>query len=98
MQKIIFDCERMKIPFTGLYTYCYYLGNALKRNIKTSNEKLDFYIPPNSVGIFGEDQHYVIKKWWHKMTMPFASAYDLWHCTYQSTNYFPPRNKLKIIL
>ena len=49
-RKIIFDCERMKYPFTGLYSFCHQLGMALKEK---SNNKISFYLPQKEKDVFG---------------------------------------------
>ncbi len=94
---IIFDCERMKYAYTGLYFFCKELGAALiKQNI--GHNKMSFYVPEKKVGVFGNDQTYLVQNHIHKFFPKNVSTYDIWHCTYQGSNYLPPkRSKIKVI-
>ena len=95
-KQIIFDCERMKYAYTGLYYFCKELGAALIRQNK--NHKIAFYVPEKERGIFGVEQEYLIQNHLHKFFPKNVFQYDVWHCTYQGTNYLPPaRSKVKII-
>ena len=93
---IAVDCERMKYPHTGLYNYCYHLSKALIASNK-KEQKLCFYTPPFLSKIFGEAECYIHQRNYHKLFFPLANI-DLWHSTHQSTDYFPDRKKLKIVL
>lgn len=95
---IIFDCERMKYAYTGLYFFCKELGAALIRQNKDRHHQISFYVPEKETGIFGNDREYLVQNHLHKFFPKKVSAYDLWHCTYQGSNYLPPkRSKIKII-
>ncbi|MGC4233561.1 MAG: glycosyltransferase family 1 protein [Niabella sp.] len=97
-KNIILDCERMKYPYTGLYYFCKELGAALIRTNQSSNNHLAFYVPEKEKGVFGEEQKYFIQNHLHKFFPKKVSAFDIWHCTYQGTNYLPPaRSKVKIV-
>jgi glycosyltransferase involved in cell wall biosynthesis len=93
---VIFDCERMKYPHTGLYHFCLQLGNHLHA-IEKENE-ICFYVPPSAKGIFGADACYIRQHSLHKYFLPSTSGFQIWHSTYQSTNYFPSDRNIKIIL
>jgi glycosyltransferase involved in cell wall biosynthesis len=93
---IVVDCERMKYPHTGLYHFCLQLSRAL---IATNNGKpLCFYTPPAAGKIFGSDQCYRTQKAWHKFLFPSTQHVGLWHCTHQSSDYFPFGKKVKKVL
>ena len=94
--KIILDCERMKYPFTGLYSFCHHLGTALK---KLDDKKvLTFYLPNKEKDIFGVDSNVIIQHSLHKFLMPSLRGYEIWHSTFQGTSYFPSSRKIKKIL
>lgn len=92
------DCERMKYPFTGLYHFCYELGSALQKQIQNNSEQLSFYVRKNDKGIFGDDTNYVLQNSFQKFLMPRFKGKNIWHCTYQNSNYFPYYTKAKIVL
>ena len=97
-RKIIIDCERMKYPHTGLYHFCRQLSNALIHEQNKKDQNLAFYVPPPMQGFLGDHSMYEIQKWWHKIYMPFTGKYDLWHGTYQGSNYYPKKGKIKKML
>ncbi|MFT4094723.1 MAG: glycosyltransferase family 1 protein [Niabella sp.] len=87
----------MKYPYTGLYSFCRELGSALLRQ-KPADSSIAFYVPESQHGVFGSNEEYLIQNHLHKFFPKNVQQYDIWHCTYQGTNYLPPKsNKLKII-
>lgn len=95
--KVIIDCERMKHPHTGLYHFCSQLGKALVQLPLPSQSALAFYVPPGEKGFAGNNNSYELQQWWHKLYMPFTRGYQLWHGTYQGSNYYP-KGRLKKML
>ncbi len=96
---IAFDCERMKYLHTGLYYYCFHLGKALIEQLSFySKYDLTLYVPPEIKNLFGHRPQYLIQSSLHKLYMSFASKYNIWHCTYQGSNYYPASSKCKILL
>lgn len=99
INRIIFDCERMKYEDTGLYQYCLNLGNHLSKFANAGTESLSFYSPYGTQGLFGEKADHIIQTEIHKYCMPSLKTYKLWHATYQDSYYLPFRNKkIKVIL
>ncbi|RYC70127.1 glycosyltransferase family 4 protein [Spirosoma sordidisoli] len=97
MNQIIFDCERMKYINTGLYYFCLNLGKALLQN--SSREKIAVFIPNRVAASFGPSVPILPQQSLQKFFMPSVSQYQLWHCTYQNSNYLPRRNrKIKVLL
>ena len=94
---IVLDCERMKYPHTGLYHYCLQLGKALQLLINNDKEKLHYYVRKGLQKSFGNDALYIEQNSLDKFYMPIGNT-QIWHSTYQATNYFPFRKKLKIVL
>lgn len=96
--QIIFDCERMKYPFTGLFEYCYQLGNALLAG-KTEEEKIGFYIEKAQEFRFPKAEKFLTQKNLHKLIFPNIKDIQVWHSTYQTTNYLPrKKTKTKLVL
>jgi glycosyltransferase involved in cell wall biosynthesis len=99
MHRIIFDCERMKYPDTGLYHYCRNLGNYLEKNIDNHSEQLFFYTPPGEQNWSATTANHLTQSPLHKFVLPSLRAFDIWHATYQSTHYMPIRAKrIKVVL
>ena len=99
MNKIIFDCERMKYENTGLYHYCLNLGNQLKKFIQHGSEELVYYSPVEVTDLFGKNQKHIIQNVLHKFRLPALDKYKIWHATYQDSYYIPfPNRKIKVVL
>lgn len=96
MKKILIDCERLKYPNTGLYTYCTELANALI-NHKTKGIEYTLYVPKGKESIFKGYQPIKSHSSFHKFYIPNTSEYDVWHTTYQGSRYRPHNSKTKII-
>lgn len=98
MKNIVFDCERMKYEHSGLFHFCYQLGNHLSQNSNNSREKVTFFSPESSAPIWAT-QSQIAQNSLQKFWMPSLDGYDIWHATYQSSNYLPKRNKkIKVVL
>jgi len=94
---VIFDCERMKYPNTGLYHFCKELGSALLRQ-QPNHTKFSFYLPEQEKGVFGADQHYIFQSSHHKFWLKHNPTHHIWHSTFQGTQYLPFKTKgLKIV-
>lgn len=98
MKKVIVDCERMKYPHTGLYHYCLQLSLALQKMVDPAKEELSFYVRPSEHNIFGAGANYIAQHSLQKFILPSLRGYDVWHATYQGTNYFPAHRKIRIVL
>ena len=95
-KQLVFDAERMKYPHTGLYHYCLQLGFALQKIVDEKKEELKFYVRPGHEKAFGENAQYIKQHGLHKFFMPTKNV-TVWHTTYQATNYFPFRKKVKVV-
>lgn len=96
--QVVLDCERMKYPNTGLYHYCLQLAQALQRNINKDNEQLKLYVRRQTEADFGKGFSFIPQHSLHKFFMPLKKEYDVWHATYQGTNYFPFQKKIPTVL
>jgi len=96
-KQIIFDCERMKYPHTGLYHFCLQLGKALLET-RQSNESVTFYTDQTNKGIFGAEEQYLLQKPIHKLMLPSLKKFDVWHVTHQHSMYHPSAKKIPIVL
>lgn len=97
--RIIFDCERMKYPDTGLYHYCLNLGRHLEKNIRLHEEELLFYSPRSEHDWSFDRRQHLTQSPLHKWRMPALGQTAIWHATYQNTRYMPMRNrKVKVVL
>ncbi len=93
MNRIIFDCERMKYPDTGLYHYCMNLGKYLEKNIKLPDEQLFFYTPPGQQQWSYNSINHITQNPLHKFRLPSFKSFTVWHSTFQGSHYMPVCNK-----
>lgn len=99
MPRILFDCERMKYPDTGLYHYCLNLGRYLEKNIRVGEEELFFFTPSWEQGWSLTRSNHLTQNPLQKFFMPPLKGFDIWHSTYQNTHYMPMRNRgIKVVL
>ena len=97
MMRIIFDCERMKYANTGLYYYCLNLGRTIQQHICT--DQLSVFIPNHVREAFDPSTTCIEQHSLQKFLMPSVGKYQIWHSTYQSSQYLPRRNKkIKVLL
>jgi glycosyltransferase involved in cell wall biosynthesis len=98
LQKVLFDCERMKYPHTGLYHFCLHLGKALLTIAKSNHKKILFYTNEASVGIFGKKEEYIKQYSYQKYFNLPHGGIDVWHATYQGSMYLPKAKKVKKVI
>jgi glycosyltransferase involved in cell wall biosynthesis len=96
--RIIFDAERMKHPYTGLFYYCKFLGRHILEETKKDVFDLGFYLPHNASKSFGEDVYQIEQHPLHKFFLPLKKECALWHNTYQNSSYFPSKKSIPILL
>ena len=91
---IVFDCERMKYPNTGLYFFCDMLAESLSKEAQSHKEKLAFYVPRNLKGNWGTAHQYKVVHKFHKLFIPCSKNIKVWHTTFQLSSYIPTGKKL----
>jgi len=98
MTKIIFDCERMKYSNSGIYHYCLNLGREIQKNLNDKTEFLTYYAPTECVSKL-QAKKIIPQNRIHKFYLPDLSDYDIWHSTFQHSDYLPTMNKkIKVVL
>ncbi|MFV0418457.1 MAG: glycosyltransferase family 4 protein [Dysgonomonas sp.] len=94
---IVFDCERVKYPYTGLFTFCSQLGAALISAVE-DQDKLSFFVPPNNVGFLGNEQMYIKQHFYNKLLPVYMKGLNIWHATHQLSEYSGGDRKTKKVL
>ena len=95
-KKVLIDLERLKYPFTGLFTFSENLAQALQK-IKKDQEDFTFFVPRTYASAFGSDIDYLIQNPLQKWVFPFTGKFDSWHSTYQGSAYYPRNKSVRII-
>lgn len=95
---IIFDCERMRRPNTGLYFFCDMLAESLSKEATRHDHNLAYYVPKRFKGRWGLDHIYKTFHRFHRLFIPRSTVYKLWHTTFQLSSYVPASNKLVLTI
>ena len=100
MARVVLDCERMKYVHTGLFHFCLNLGLSLKKLVKGhSKTGLSYFFPSKAPRYFGKDVKYIHQNSLRKFLMPPLGSHDIWHATFQNSQYLPKRNKnIRVVL
>lgn len=93
---IVFDCERMGYPYTGLYYFCDNLARHLAVEAQHHPEQLMFYVRNNEIKRWGEQYLYKHLTKLHKLYIPCAAHTKLWHVCFQLSSYIPKGRKVLI--
>ena len=91
------DCERLRAPFNGFYTYTLQLALALAEESRNRSEALKIYCPTKAAGIFPND---IVKQIWHhtdKYLMPISRDVKLHHATNQLSRYIPRSWRVPVV-
>jgi len=99
MSRILIDIERMKYAqHNGLTHYCAQLVDAMGKLDEVDKKDITLMAPEN-VRAFYREKNYGIYNLHplHKFFLPLQNQYDLWHCTFQNSRYFPFRFRGKIV-
>lgn len=95
MKTIVFDCEQLRKPFSGYYTYCNSLAEALVNNEAEKDAQLSLYLPPEFIGKYGNAASLPWRAS-HKYYLPVKT--DLWHCANQASKYFPSSARIPLLV
>ncbi|OJW80724.1 glycosyltransferase family 1 protein [Spirosoma sp. 48-14] len=102
MSRIIFDCNLMKFPHSGLYHYCQNLGEHInKLLVETDQPHMRMYLPPRKKLSLHPKPYHLIEQKWHKLIQPFLLKCRVWHAPFQSGRILPDKKRfphLKVVL
>ncbi|MFT4204810.1 MAG: glycosyltransferase family 1 protein [Chitinophagaceae bacterium] len=91
MGRILIDIERMKYSqHNGLLHYCAQLINAVGSLPDVEPRNITLMATENVAPFYREKNYDIYDlRSVHKFYLPRKSQFDLWHCTYQNSRYFP---------
>lgn len=87
---VVFDCERMKYPNTGLAVFCDNVAAGLVRRKASVRSSLGFFVPAEFKGKWGSEVSYRPVRVTDKLYMPCGKNVKVWHLAHQFTPYIPP--------
>lgn len=94
MAQLILDCELMKHPFSGLYTYCLNLGEHLNTELRAAGrDPLLMYLPPRRKLRLPAEPHHLPERRWHRLMQPFLRDCRVWHAPFQSGRLLPDKRR-----
>jgi len=94
--EILFDCERMRRPYTGKWAFCKELATRLAAEAAKHQHSFGLYLPEVAEPFCPEVPHVEFKRY-HKWIMPHDSNLKLFHSTTPLSRYYPKDGKVKII-
>jgi glycosyltransferase involved in cell wall biosynthesis len=82
--------------YNGLYQYSKFLGQSIA-DLSQDFFELNFYLPENNFGIFGDHVKYVPHVSHNKFYMRHTKQFDVWHITNQISWYRPFNKTTKVV-
>jgi len=98
MKTLVFDCEQLRKPFTGFYSYCDNLARALVNQTPPNGPRLSFYVPKTFEGSFGPSADYQRWRSLHKFYLPVPDSTALWHVSSQQSKYWPSSHRIPMLV
>lgn len=98
MKNILIDAERTSYVHTGLYHFCRHFVTAIAAIDPDHGYHLFTYAPEREHAIFNKTMPVIKQYSLHKFYQPFLTKFQLFHSTFQGTNYFPFCLKGKVLL
>ena len=88
---LVFDCEKLRHPNTGLYHFCDQLAKALLRQDveRRLNRQFALYLPEDLAAAYAPCPVVPFRSY-HKYWLR-SSDITVWHSAYQLTHFFPSR-------
>ncbi len=91
------DCEKVKYPNTGLFSFCTQLAYAIDREKHNYNIEPVFLITSKSQATLHGLKHRLIK-WYDKLMFWISPQYSIFHATFQIGKYVPSRQKIVLTI
>ena len=94
---VVFDCERMKYPNTGLAVFCNNIAENLVKQRMSVHDRLEFFVPSRYRGLWGEEVLYRPVHALDQVYLHCNSNVRVWHSAFQQTSFMPPA-RVKVVL
>lgn len=91
------DCEKVKYPNTGLFSFCTQLAYAIDREKDNFNIDPLFLITSKSKTSLQGLKHRLIK-WYDKLIFRVSPQYRVFHATFQMGKYMPSGHKIVLTI
>lgn len=94
---IIFDCERLRTPFNGFYSYSYNLAVALLEESARRSEAIGLYIHKRNKDLIPGDYYRRYRNKLHKKCLLLPRSVRLWHSSNQFSAYLPFNRRIPVL-
>ena len=94
---IVFDCERMKYPNTGLFVFCDNVASCLVKQRQMLKDSLGMYVPGKYRGRWGDDVAYRTVFPFDKLYLHCGRQVRVWHSAHQQTKFIPPEGVSQVL-
>lgn len=94
---VVFDCERMKYPNTGLFAFCDNVASCLVKQRQALHSSLCLYVPAKYKGRWGDDVGYRTVKFTDRMHLSCSPRVSVWHSSNQQPAVIPPKGIRQVL-
>lgn len=95
--EVMVDCNKMKKPNTGLYSFCKNLVNALNNPENSGGAQVSMFAPESAFHLFQKDIPKKKMHAWHSFYLSLPREVKVWHETYQLGKYHPAGNQKRVL-
>ena len=90
LSMVVFDCERMKYPNTGLSVFCNHVASNLVKQRQSVHDQLEFFVPARFRGVWGDAVRYRSVHLLDRLYLHCSPKVKVWHSAHQQTSFIPP--------
>ena len=94
---VVFDCERMKYPNTGLAVFSDQVASNLVKQRLAIHDQLCLFVPARYQGHWGKEVSYRPVHFLDRFYMRCPSSVRIWHSAYQQTAFIPPKGVRNVL-
>ena len=94
---VVFDCERMKYPNTGLYVFCDQVASNLVKQRLAIHDRLCLFVPSRFKGNWGPEVLYRPVHMMDKLYLHCSKDVHVWHSAHQQSPFIPPKGVRQVL-
>lgn len=94
---VVFDCERMKYPNTGLYVFCDQVASNLVKQRLAIHDRLCLFVPSRFKGNWGPEVLYRPVHMMDKLYLHCSHNVRVWHSAHQQSPFIPPKGVRQVL-
>ncbi|MGL5786276.1 MAG: glycosyltransferase family 4 protein [Bacteroidales bacterium] len=96
--KVMIDCEKIKHPNTGLFSFCTQLTNAIERIKNDYSLNTNYLVTKKCLPFLPENTQTRILHIFNKIYFKVSNDIDIFHATFQLGKYIPSNKKVLLTI